>query len=34
MASPHDLDPDGSRLPIKLDGTSNGEYVPLPLKSE
>ena len=34
MASPHDLDPDGSRLPVKLDGTSNGEYVPLPLKSE
>ena len=34
MAYPHDLDPDGSRLPVKLDGTSNGEYVPLPLTSE
>ena len=31
MAYPHDLDPEGSRLPVKLDGVSNGEYVPLPL---
>jgi len=27
----HDLDPDGLRLPIKLDSTSNGEFVPIPL---
>ena len=25
-------DPDGLRLPIKLDSTSNGEYLPLPLE--
>ena len=25
------IDPEGTRLPIKLDSTSNGEYVPLPL---
>ncbi len=31
MAYPHDLDPEGTRLPVKLDGVSNGEYVPLPL---
>ena len=31
MAYPHDLDPEGLRLPVKLDGTSNGEYVPLPM---
>ncbi len=31
MAYPHDLDPEGLRLPVKLDGTSNGEYVPLPI---
>lgn len=24
-------DPDGLRLPIKLDSTSNGEYAPIPL---
>ena len=24
-------DPDGLRLPIKLDSTSNGEFVPVPL---
>jgi uncharacterized protein len=24
-------DPDGTRLPIKLDSASNGEYVPIPL---
>ena len=24
-------DPDGRRLPIKLDSTSNGEFVPVPL---
>ncbi len=27
----HDSDPDGTRLPIKLDSTSNGEFVPVPL---
>jgi predicted TIM-barrel fold metal-dependent hydrolase len=26
-----DLDPEGKRLPIKLDPTSNGEFVPVPL---
>jgi len=26
-----DPDPDGKRLPIKLDSTSNGEFVPVPL---
>jgi uncharacterized protein len=26
-----DADPEGQRLPIKLDSTSNGEFVPLPL---
>src|SRR3954466_36222 len=25
------LDPEGKRLPIKLDSTSNGEFVPVPL---
>lgn len=30
MTYPYDLDPEGYRLPVKLDGTSNGEYVPLP----
>lgn len=25
------IDPDGARLPIKLDSTSNGEFVPIPL---
>ena len=30
MASTHD--PDGRRLPIKLDSTSNGEYAPIPLE--
>ena len=29
MAYPHDLDPDGTRLPVRFDGTSNGEFVPL-----
>ena len=29
MAKRHD--PDGLRLPIKLDTTSNGEFVPIPL---
>ncbi|MEK6245252.1 MAG: amidohydrolase family protein [Pseudomonadota bacterium] len=29
MNSP--IDPDGRRLPIKLDSTSNGEFVPVPL---
>jgi predicted TIM-barrel fold metal-dependent hydrolase len=32
MKSPrHLVDPDGLRLPIKLDSTSNGEFVPVPL---
>ena len=26
-----ELDPDGQRLPIKLDSTSNGEFAPVPL---
>ncbi|MBM3396200.1 MAG: hypothetical protein FJY37_16570 [Betaproteobacteria bacterium] len=26
-----ETDPQGSRLPIKLDSTSNGEFVPIPL---
>jgi hypothetical protein len=28
----HDFDPDGTRLPIKLDSTSNGEFMPTPLE--
>ena len=28
---PWRADPDGTRLPIKLDATSNGEFVPVPL---
>lgn len=32
MASPrHRVDPEGRRLPIKLDTTSNGEFLPVPL---
>jgi predicted TIM-barrel fold metal-dependent hydrolase len=27
----HRIDPDGRRLPIKLDATSNGEFLPVPL---
>ena len=27
----HRVDPEGRRLPIKLDTTSNGEFVPVPL---
>ncbi|HEU5463198.1 MAG TPA: amidohydrolase, partial [Candidatus Binatia bacterium] len=27
----HTIDPDGRRLPIKLDSTSNGEFTPVPL---
>jgi predicted TIM-barrel fold metal-dependent hydrolase len=27
----HRIDPDGERLPIKLDTTTNGEFVPVPL---
>ena len=27
----HDSDPDGGRLPVKLDSTSNGEFQPVPL---
>jgi predicted TIM-barrel fold metal-dependent hydrolase len=26
-----DIDPDGTRLPVKLDSTSNGEFAPIPL---
>jgi predicted TIM-barrel fold metal-dependent hydrolase len=29
MAYPHDLDPEGTRLPVRFDGTSNGEFLPL-----
>jgi predicted TIM-barrel fold metal-dependent hydrolase len=29
--SRHRVDPEGRRLPIKLDATSNGEFVPVPL---
>ncbi len=32
MASRHD--PDGTRLPIKIDSTSNGEFCPIPLTSD
>ena len=28
MALRDDLDPDGTRLPIKIDRTSNGEFAP------
>ena len=28
---PHLMDPDGARLPIKVDSTSNGEFIPRPL---
>lgn len=31
MARAHDFDPEGKRLPIKIDRTSNGEYSPPPL---
>lgn len=31
MIRPTSHDPDGSRLPIKLDSTSNGEFAPVPL---
>ena len=27
----HNSDPEGKRLPIKLDSTSNGEFEPVPL---
>ena len=27
------IDPEGKRLPIKLDSTSNGEFVPVPLSA-
>jgi len=29
----HLVDPDGLRLPVKLDSTSNGEFVPVPLSA-
>ena len=28
---PRTFDPEGKRLPIKLDSTSNGEFTPIPL---
>ena len=31
MAYPHDLDPEGTRLPVRFDTTSNGEFIPVPL---
>ena len=31
MPEIQDLDPDGQRLPIKLDTTTNGEFAPIPL---
>ncbi|MGH8695048.1 MAG: hypothetical protein ACREVS_01070, partial [Burkholderiales bacterium] len=31
MTTKHALDPEGTRLPIKLDTTSNGEFVPVAL---
>lgn len=31
MRKPDDADTEGRRLPIKLDSTSNGEFVPIPL---
>ena len=31
MSRATDNDPDGIRLPIKIDTTSNGEFVPIPL---
>ncbi|MEZ5559943.1 MAG: amidohydrolase family protein [Pseudomonadales bacterium] len=31
MRATDDHDPDGERLPIKIDSTSNGEFVPIPL---
>jgi hypothetical protein len=30
----HDLDPEGERLPIKIDSTSNGEHYPIPLTAD
>jgi predicted TIM-barrel fold metal-dependent hydrolase len=27
----HSIDPEGRRLPVKLDSTSNGEFIPVPL---
>ena len=30
----NDRDPDGPRLPIKLDATSNGEFAPVPMSRE
>lgn len=29
MVRPFDLDPEGKRLPVRFDGTSNGEFMPL-----
>lgn len=31
MACPYDLDPEGRRLPVRFDGTSNGEFEPFRL---
>ena len=33
MASKFIHDPDGTRLPVKLDTTTNGEFAPIPLKA-
>ena len=33
MPDKQDLDPDGQRLPIKLDTTTNGEFAPIPLST-
>src|SRR6267378_3952283 len=30
----HRIDPEGRRLPIKLDPTSNGEFAPVPLSPD
>lgn len=31
MTRPNDFDPDGHRLPVKIDSASNGEFMPRPL---
>ena len=31
MKNRYQIDPDGARLPVKLDTTTNGEYLPRPL---
>ena len=27
----YQIDPDGTRLPVKLDSTTNGEFAPIPV---